>query len=110
MLSGPAFAGYDLHITRKSHWADGAGPQISLAEWRQYVRSDAQVMRDKENDQFTFVVSLQSESFPLLYDPRSGELFTKNPFTKAIEKLESIAKALHAYVQGDDGEFYPPRP
>jgi hypothetical protein len=110
MLSGLTFAGYDLHITRKLHWADENGPRISISEWRNYVESDTQVIQDKENDQFSFVISLESERFPLLYDPRLDELFTKDPSAKAIQKLRSIAKVLHAYVQGDDGEFYPPRP
>jgi hypothetical protein len=26
ILSSPAFAGYDLHITRKPHWTDDNGP------------------------------------------------------------------------------------
>ena len=107
LSSGLAHAGYDLHITRKVHWADSNGPAISLGEWQEYVKSDRQVAHDPKNSEFDFVISLPSESFPIWLDPKLGELVTKDPSQRAVVKLIDIARGLRARVQGDDGEFYP---
>ena len=107
LSSGLAHAGYDLHITRKVHWADSNGPAISLAEWQEYAKHDRQVARDPANSEFDFVVSLSGESFPIWLDPKLGELVTKDPSQRAVVKLIDIARALRARVQGDDGELYP---
>ncbi len=107
LSSGLAHAGYDLHITRKVHWADSNGPTISQAEWREYVKHDGQVARDPANSEFDFVVSLTGESFPIWLDPKLGELVTKDPSQRAVAKLIDIARTLRARVQGDDGELYP---
>jgi hypothetical protein len=107
LSSGLAHAGYDLHITRKVHWADSDGPQISQAEWQEYVKQDRQVADDPANSEFDFVVSLPGESFPIGLDPKLGELVTKDPSQRAVVKLIDIARALRARVQGDEGELYP---
>lgn len=107
LLCELAHAGYDLHITRKAHWADTDGPTISIAEWRAYVKRDFQVARDSNSTELDFVVSISGESFPIWFDPKLGELVTKNPSERAVVKLIEIAKALRARLQGDDGEFYP---
>jgi hypothetical protein len=106
LLSNAAFAGYDLHITRKNHWADEKGSRIGLAEWRSYVKRDKEVRRDEKNSENDFIVSIGADSFPLWYEPKLGELRTKDPSKKAIEKLTRIAAHLRAKVQGDDGEQY----
>ncbi|HWP39921.1 MAG TPA: hypothetical protein VNL70_03265 [Tepidisphaeraceae bacterium] len=41
--------GYDLHITRRSQWADDDGPQITLEAWKACVESDAEVRPDGDN-------------------------------------------------------------
>jgi len=105
-----AFAGYDIHITRKPFWADEAGPRITFEQWQAYVRSDPQITRDQTNSPEDFMVAIPGESFPIWYNAQSGEVYTKSPSDGAIRKLEEIARSLGASVQGDDGEFYPPRP
>ncbi len=110
LLSGLALAGYDAHITRKALWSDNVGPRISFVEWLDYVRSDPQVKRDPLNTENDFMVTLPGESFPLWFNPDGGEVYTKDPSDKALKKLIEIAKKMHARVQGDDGEFYPPEP
>lgn len=105
-MSNSAFAGYDLHITRKKHWADENGASISLVEWYSYVRLDKEVRHDSQNSENEFIVSIGGESFPLWYEPKLGELRTKDPSEKAVEKLIRIAAQLRAKVQGDDGEQY----
>jgi len=110
LLSTLAYAGYDAHITRKAEWSSQSGPRITFAEWQAYVLTDAQVKRDPLNTENDFLVQLPGESFPLWFEPGLGELRTKDPSDHALLKLIQIAKQLHARVQGDDGEFYPPNP
>jgi hypothetical protein len=40
--------GYDLHITRKSSWADKDGPTIPEAEWRRIIAEDPELKIDTE--------------------------------------------------------------
>jgi hypothetical protein len=108
LVSTLAYAGYDAHITRKAEWSSQSGPRITFAEWQAYVLTDAQVKRDPLNTENDFLVQLPGESFPLWFEPGLGELRTKDPSDHALLKLIQIAKQLHARVQGDDGEFYPP--
>ncbi|MDN7181440.1 hypothetical protein M0D69_26250 [Caballeronia sp. SEWSISQ10-4 2] len=110
LASTLAVAGYDIHITRKSFWADDSGPKITFDQCQAYVHTDPQVVRDPANSPQDFLVSLPGESFPLWYNAQLGELYTKDPTDTAIRKLEDIARSLHARVQGDDGEFYPSKP
>jgi hypothetical protein len=110
LLSGVALAGYDAHITRRADWSDNAGPRISFLEWQNYVQSDPQVKADPLNTKNDFIVTLPGESFPLWFNPELGEVYTKDPSPKALKKMIAIATQLHARVQGDDGEFYPPKP
>lgn len=105
-----AIAGYDIHITKKTHWADEEGPKISFSEWLKYVKADRQIAPDRANTRYEFLVRLRGETFPISYNPRLGELYTKNPSDPAIRKMVEISKKLNAKVQGDDGELYPARP
>lgn len=107
VASNAALAGYDLHITRKNNWADKGGAKITFAEWRSYVQQDKEIQNDSQNSENAFIVSVDGEMFAIWYDPRLGELSTKNPSDAAIEKLKRIATQLKARVQGDDGELYP---
>lgn len=106
MISNLAIAGYDVHVTRKPHWADTKGPRITFAEWQSYVEGDGAVQLDKQNTGNNFIVSVGDESFPLWYEPKFGELRTKDPSKKVVAKLVEIAAKLKAKVQGDDGELY----
>lgn len=106
LISTPVYAGYDFHITRKNHWANDVGPKISFDEWKEYVLTDHQVIRDSNNSEFDFIVTLPNEVFPLWYNTRTSEIYTKNPSEDAIRKLIEIAEKLKAKVQGDEGEFY----
>ncbi len=106
-LSKNALAGYDLHVTRKEYWADKGGAVITYTEWQSYVQRDGAIQKDSQNSEYDFIVMTNGDSFPIWYNPRLGELSTKNPSDVAIEKLKQIANELKAKVQGDDGELYP---
>jgi len=105
-----AVAGYDVHLTRKTHWADERGPKVTLAEWHAYVKGDKQISRDANNTENDFVVTVGREVFPLSFEPSIGELRTKDPSPVALKKLIEISKKLNVKVQGDDGEFYSHKP
>ena len=97
--------GYDLHITRRAEWADDQGPEITLKEWRAYLKSDAQIERDAANGPTDFLFTAHPEEpKPLWWD--RGEIYTKNPDEVTIRKLVQISKNLKARVVGDDGEEY----
>jgi len=110
LISNFAVAGYDVHLTRKAHWADDHGPKVTLSEWRAYVKGDKQIARDAHNSENDFVVTVGAESFPLWFEPSIGELRTTDPSPVALKKLIEIARKLNVKVQGDDGEFYPKNP
>ncbi len=101
-----AYAGYDVHITRKAYWADATNEAISYAEWVTYVDCDEEVSPDELNSRNDFIVVAEEQDFPLWYEPARGELYTKDPSAAAIRKMLEIAKVLKAKVQGDDGEIY----
>jgi hypothetical protein len=98
--------GYDLHVTRKTSWADDDGPSISLEEWLEYAAKDPDLRQDEENPgSENWKILLPEGSWPLWWDAR-GELVTKNPDPAAVAKLVRIASALGARVLGDDDESY----
>ena len=43
---------------------------------------------------------------PVPFDFRKGRVVVKNPDDATLEKMRSLAAALTARVQGDEGEFY----
>lgn len=98
--------GYDLHITRKEHWSDETGSEISLDEWMKYAHTDNDIKPDPDNPgNENWIVASDSPPWPLWWN-RTGELLTTNPEPAAIQKLIAIAAALDARVLGDDGEIY----
>ena len=98
--------GYDLHVTRKEHWADEEGPAIMPDEWLAIVQSDPELTLDEENGPY-FAVWSGSGEYECWIDYFEGDLFSKYPTDEFTEKMVQIAKLLGAKVQGDDGEVYP---
>ncbi len=114
--------GYDLHITRREHWADTDVPDISLDEWLSYIKTDSElelrneseIISGSENNFENRPGFCEWNSHPTERDPTSrpwfaywkGSIETKNPDAPTIRKMIQIATALNAKVQGDDGEFY----
>lgn len=97
--------GYDLHITRRKDWS-GPGREIAAKEWLAYVEKDPELSIAKENGPY-FAKWVGNSSFADAWlDWSEGNVYTKNPDEALIEKMVSIARALDARVQGDDGEVY----
>ena len=103
----PKTMGYDIHITRKAHWASEDGPTISEQEWRQIIQEDPDLALDTETlcGDMAFA-SWKGEAGSLAYS--DGEITTKNPSDSLIRMMVIIAAKLCANVQGDDGELYLP--
>jgi hypothetical protein len=99
--------GYDLHITRKNSWSDDEGSAITFDEWLAYIRTDNEVGRHSLDSEHKFLFTRGSFEWPLWWNPRLGEIYTKNPDETTIEKMVEIAKHLKARVLGDNAEEYP---
>lgn len=98
--------GYDFHITRRQFWADENGPAISLEEWLDYASGDSEMEPDRDNPgSANWLVVSNAGKWPLWWDER-GEVCAKNPGPALIRKMISIASALDARVQDDDGEIH----
>lgn len=114
--------GYELHITRRNHWADTETSDISLDEWLNYVNNDKELeLLNGYDIKIGAEVTHQDApgycewmSHPSEQETNSrpwfsywkGSIDTKNPDAPTIRKMIQIASALNAKVQGDDGEFY----
>lgn len=100
--------GYDLHITRKDCWGEEEDKRsISILEWKAYVKSDPEIFLDAENpDENNYLYIRADANWPLQFNPRLGNIYTKNPPDDVLEKVVKIAAVLKARVQGDDQEFY----
>ncbi len=97
--------GYDLHITRREHWAD-AGDDISGDEWLTVVATDPELQLQVENGPYFAVWSQHSSEGDHWLSWSDGQIDTKNPTNALIDKMVEIARELGAEVQGDDGEIY----
>lgn len=100
--------GYDLHITRRRRWS-GKGPAITADEWLAFVEKDPELQLDE--DERSHAALWRPVDAPAVESPpwlawSDGEIYTKNPDEPLLAKMVSIATALGATVQGDDGEVY----
>jgi hypothetical protein len=115
--------GYDVHITRKQSWSDDSGPEISLAEWIAVVQADREMRVDgfaEAQVEEGRVLRVENEGLSVWtaysrhgmdgnmawFDFRKGNVVAKNPDTEILRKMWSLAQALSAQVQGDEGELY----
>ena len=114
--------GYDVHITRKQRWSDVNGPNIPLAEWMAVVGADPEMRLDGyaetrvgdgsvlrlENEGLSVwtAYSRHSDNGMAWFSFNAGDVVVKNPDPEILQKMWSLAQALSAKVQGDDGEFY----
>lgn len=114
--------GYELHITKREHWADTETPDIPLDEWLAYVNRDIELGLTNDYDikngtetQFQNRTGYcEWNAHPTEKEPNArpwfsywkGSIDTKNPDAPTIRKMIQIALALNAIVQGDEGEIY----
>ena len=113
---------YDVYITRKHYWIDPEGPEISLAEWLAVVDADPEMELDGYDEPRPNRNAFRTEGECLSiwtayseHDKRGnaawfvhsdGNVMVRSPDAEIICKMWSLAQALSAKVQGDDGEVY----
>ena len=115
--------GYELHITRKEHWFDDEGLEISLSEWLKAIESDPELRFDGFAE-----ARLPSDHILRVDDPSmavwiknpdhnrnsdmawiwrsNGNIEAKNPDNATRKKMWQIAQIFGAKLQGDEGECY----
>ena len=98
--------GYDVHITRAEFWAQNDGSEISGDEWLRLVELDSDLRIDTANGTLFAIMEQSPGHQPAWFDWFEGNVYTKNPDRRTLEKMLHIADALGATVQGDDGETY----
>jgi len=115
--------GYDVHITRRTDWFEQGQPSIALAEWLTFVQADSEMRLDgfaEANLGDGSVLRTEDPSLAVWFaHPErgnrnglawlwlsGGNVQAKNPDVHTLKKMWTIAQALGAKVQGDDGELY----
>jgi hypothetical protein len=96
--------GYDIHITRRSNWADETGPAISVDEWLSIAGNDPSLRHAPESGE-GFYECVDRDGW---FDWDDGLISSKNPNQATLDKAHELAVKLWAKVQGDDGEVYLP--
>ncbi len=115
--------GYDIHITRASHWTQSEQTPITLDEWKAYVAADPEMRMDNfaeatTTEGETLHIDAEGIAVWISYSGHQvdgnmawftylfGDIRVKSPDEEILAKMRSIAKALGARVMGDEGEFY----
>lgn len=115
--------GYEVHITRKAEWFEEEGPEITIEEWKNYVVSDPEMRLDGFAEATIYDGNTLRVESPGLsvwaayskheeagnmawFDHYKDRITVKNPDEEILIKMHTIASALEAKVQGDEGEIY----
>jgi hypothetical protein len=97
--------GYELHITRKTFWAD-PGDDISQEEWRVAIDADPELeLHPAKGPNAALWKGTSTRAEPLL-DWAFGNVVVSDPDRPLIDKMVGLAARLEARVQGVNGEFY----
>jgi hypothetical protein len=114
---------YDVYITRKTYSWDEEGPEISLAEWLAVVNADpemewdanpgarpddASMLRTERERLWVWTAySHHDEGADYAWFAyENGNIVVTNADPEIVCKMWSLAQALSAKVQGDNGEIY----
>lgn len=113
--------GYDLHITRADDdWSRKDKPEIALREWQDCLAAQADFdvtgVAETTNPETGEVIRVEQPGIAAWRGHSSGEtvwfslwrgnVVVKNPDPETVGEMCSMAAALNARVQGDDGEWY----
>src|SRR4051794_18314618 len=107
--------GYDLHITRASHWTESESTPITLKEWMEYVGSDPEMRLEEValgRIKGKPVIAYQNKGLAVWaaysghepegnmawFDYWKGSIVVKNPDKEIIAKMKKIAAAFGANV------------
>ena len=115
--------GYALHITRNDDWwSESDDPQAMKDDWLAAVEGDPSLhLRDgltamtpageaiwMPGDGLA-VWTGHPEIPEVPFDFRTNRISVNSPDEAILAKMLHLAEVLDARVQGDEGEFYPPR-
>ncbi len=102
--------GYDIHITRRLHWAADGEPSISLNEWQTVIDSDPQLepVGQDGREEICVMMCDQTKSAARYFYYDEGQISVKKPCKEVLMKMLAIAQKLRARVIGDDDEIYAP--
>ncbi len=106
------FVGYELHITRAADWSQANEAPIEFEEWTEHAQSNGSLVEAGTYGTKTF--PFEQTIFAVIdehggtIDWHAGQLTVTGSRDSDLDHLRSIAVALSARVQGDDGEFYSP--
>jgi len=98
--------GYDLHITRATHWTETQDKEIHPSEWMDCVEIDPELELDPANGKYSVTWKGQCTVSEPWFDWSDGNVYTTNPDQAILGKMLQIASQLNATVQGDNGELY----
>ena len=114
--------GYDVHITRREHWADDEQPAIAIGEWLALVGNsqewDVANVAEVSGEQSALVYENEGLAVWLAWSGheesgskawfyfRDGNIVVKNPDKEILAKMLELAELLGARVQGEEGEFF----
>ncbi|HKB58547.1 MAG TPA: hypothetical protein VKC56_00735 [Gallionellaceae bacterium] len=110
-----------LYITRKTRRSDPAGPAITLREWLAYLDADPEMhpvgfaeVETPDGSRYPVSTGLavwlgysQHRHGDLAwFDLVNGHITVSTPNPEIIRKMQRIAGALEARVEGEHGERY----
>lgn len=104
--------GYDVYITRKTHWSGGFGSDISRDEWELLIHSDRDLKpyaREVDGSLYAYLngpISQNVKTWGHSFYYSDGIIFVKKPNRETLTKMVSIAIKLKARVIGDHDEIY----
>ncbi len=109
--------GYELHITRREHWADADGPEIAYFDWLDYLNIDRSLQEDavfqkegSEAQERTCVIwtdwSGRKGGKEARLWLRDGNIVTSDADAEFRRKMFVMADVLGAKLQGAKGEIY----
>lgn len=110
-----------LYITRKSHWSDREGPEITQEEWHACIDDDPEMylvgfaeVETPGGDSHPVSTGLavwlaysqHGEGNLAWFDHQDGHIVVSRADEEIIRKMQRIAAILGARVEGAHGERY----
>lgn len=104
---------YDLHIVRTKNWLDAASNPISKQEVELLIAEDSElewsssdyVDMNDGNGAITRYFMINWQGIPCFWW-YSDQILCSGPDDAQMVKMVDMARAIDAFVVGDDGEIY----
>jgi hypothetical protein len=93
--------GYDVYITRRTHWSDAFGDEIGPEEWMALVDDESGLEPVAEAGSW-----VARSPAGTRIEWADGNVAARDPEDDEVDLLLELAERLGATVQGEDGEVY----